>query len=232
MSIFLSAKTHSRKNFIRFFATLLIMLLSVFFFTSCQKKIDYFDYVSELRSNIFIAKNDSFSLRIYAVVKESPYSTDGIPREKSSRMEAHLLTPEANKAVTITFQIAEQSYSGEMSYDNVKTEYFYSQTLDVANEQDLSVKITSKTETVTLNAKSVLSGSALSAKDAFSCLYKTEKTLFDELTDKYGFQGEIYIRLIYEDAPYYYVGVINRSGCTNAFLLNAYTGKILAKRQS
>ena len=51
------------------------------------------------------------------------------------------------------------------------------------------------------------------------------------MTDKYGFSGEIYLRLIYEDSPYYYVGVINRNSEVNAFLLNAETGKILAKRK-
>ena len=52
------------------------------------------------------------------------------------------------------------------------------------------------------------------------------------MTDKYGFAGEIYIRLLYEEAPYYYVGIIDRSGGCNAFLMNAETGKILARRQS
>ena len=54
----------------------------------------------------------------------------------------------------------------------------------------------------------------------------------ESMTDKYGFTGEIYIRLIYEDAPYYYVGIIDRNGTINAFLLNATSGKILAKRQT
>jgi uncharacterized membrane protein YkoI len=48
---------------------------------------------------------------------------------------------------------------------------------------------------------------------------------------KYGFTGEICIRLLYEDAPYYYVGVIGQNGKTTAFLLNGKTGKLLAKRE-
>jgi hypothetical protein len=51
------------------------------------------------------------------------------------------------------------------------------------------------------------------------------------MTDKYGFTGEIYLRLLYEDAPYYYVGVINRKGEITAFLVNATTGKVLAQRK-
>ena len=52
------------------------------------------------------------------------------------------------------------------------------------------------------------------------------------MTDKYGFTGEIYLRLIYEETAYYYVGIIDRNGNIYAFLVNAQTGKILAKRQS
>lgn len=51
------------------------------------------------------------------------------------------------------------------------------------------------------------------------------------MTDEYGFAGEIYLRLLYEDAPYYYVGVVSKGGKTTAFLLNGKTGKLLAKRE-
>ena len=208
------------------------MLLSTFFFTSCQKKIDYFDYVSELRSNIFIAKNDSFSLRVYAVVKESPYGTDGIPREKSSRMETYLLTPEANKTVTITFQIAEQSYGGEMSYDNVKGEYFYSCSADVAQLSSIPCLIVYGEETTEITASSVITANTISPQNALRILQTQQPELFSALTDKYGFAGEIYIRLIFEEVPYYYIGIIDRNEKCNAFLMNAETGKVLARRES
>ena len=72
----------------------------------------------------------------------------------------------------------------------------------------------------------------LSADKILDGLLHAEKPLFDSLTDRYGFAGEIYIRLLFESAPYYYVGVIDRSGNVTAFLINGETGKILAKRQS
>ena len=58
-------------------------------------------------------------------------------------------------------------------------------------------------------------------------LIDTEKSLFDKWTDDYGFIGEIYIRLIYEDAPYYYIGLIDRNGKIVAFLMNAQTNAII-----
>ena len=69
------------------------------------------------------------------------------------------------------------------------------------------------------------------SKQILQNLQKTESELFSSLTDEYGFAGEIYIRLIFEERPYYYLGVIDRNGKITAFLLSAETGKILAKRQ-
>ena len=50
------------------------------------------------------------------------------------------------------------------------------------------------------------------------------------MTDRNGFAGEIYLRLIYEDAPYYYVGIIDRNGGILALLVHSESGKILARR--
>ena len=72
----------------------------------------------------------------------------------------------------------------------------------------------------------------LSPKAALACLLGAEKELFSALTDKYGFAGEIHIRMIFENSPYYYIGIIDRKGTIHAYLLNAETGKILAKRQN
>ena len=39
------------------------------------------------------------------------------------------------------------------------------------------------------------------------------------------------MRLIYEDAPYYYIGIIDREGTIFALLVDSESGKILAKRE-
>ena len=119
-----------------------------------------------------------------------------------------------------------------MSYDNVKMEYYYSCSLDTSSLSQIACNITYGESEMQVNASSVLNENNLSAKEVLNVLQTKESELFTSMTDKYGFAGEIYLRLIYEDAPYYYVGIIERSGKTNAFLINAQTGKILAKRQS
>lgn len=212
-------------------SALIFLILFLFFtLTACKKEMDYFPYVSELRSNVLLAETDEFSLRVYAVTKESPYLPDGIPRESNTRLEAYLTAPEGNKTCRISFSIDGRDFNGEMSYDSVKAEYFFSCTLDVSQTKTLPCHLEYNGKTVELNAVSIRQSNTLSAQEILKTLQGLEADLFASLTDKYGFAGEIYIRLIYEENPYYYVGVIDRNSKVNAFLLNAQTGKLLAKR--
>ncbi|MBQ8295942.1 MAG: hypothetical protein IJX87_05870 [Clostridia bacterium] len=212
--------------------TLLCAALLLFGFSACNKKIDYLNYVSELRGNVFLAETDEFFLRVYAVDKETPYVTDGIPKERTMRTEIYLAAPSGDKTCNLTFSVDGKTYGGEMSYDNVRAEYYYSCTLDVTALRELPCTIEYGEKTSTLNARSVLTEQTWTPQAILSKLQTEERDLFTSLTDKYGFAGEIYIRLIYEDSPYYYVGIIDRNGQVTAFLINAQTGKTLAKRQS
>ena len=217
---------HPKKLCFLFFGLLLIVLCA------CNKPVQYFDYVSELRSNIFLAETDGFSLRIYAVAKENPYLSDGAPRETSTRCEVYFLAPSYEKECILTFTVNGEKFGGEMSFDNVKSEYYYACTLDVSEQKQIDCNITYGEQELSLCAQSVLTQDTLSPEKALNGLCEAEKDFFTGMTDEYGFAGEIYVRLLYEDAPYYYVGVIGRDGKTTAFLLNGKTGKILAKRES
>lgn len=209
---------------------LLLVLLFVVVFCGCKKEFDYLPYVSELRSNVLLAKEGDFTLRVYAVSKEYPYAADGIPHETTPRIEVYFTAPEGKENCRIHFTVEEREYGGDMSYDNVKAEYFFSCSLDISTVDSLPCRIEYGEQDFTLNAASVRQKDTLNAKEILKALQSVEGELFTALTDQYGFAGEIHIRLIYEENPYYYVGVIDRTGNAHAFLLNAQTGKLLAKR--
>ena len=233
MNFFLKYTKPSHRSKKLLVTIFLLALLPIFsLFSSCKKKLDYFSYVSEIRSNILLAETENFSLRIFIGEREVPYSADGVARESSPRFDAYLVAPNGTKTCEFFFKIGNESYGGEMSYDNVKGEYYYFCTLNVPELKTVSCEILYGEEQVILEATSVLSEKTLSPREALSHLLTTEKETFSTLTDQYGFAGEIGIRLIYEDNPYYYVGVIDRKGNVSAFLLNAETGKLLAKRRS
>ena len=216
-----------KRVFLTLFATLFF-----FCFGGCKKEFDYTPYVSELRSNIFLAEVNGLSLRIYAVKKEHPYAADGIPREGNSRLEAYLLPPSEDKSCEFYFTVNGREYGGDMSFDNVKTEYYYACSLDVSSLQEFPCKLKYGNETYEFTAHSVLEKEVLSPQSALKKLQECEGELFTSLTDKYGFAGEIHLRLIYEESPYYYIGIIDRKGNVHAFLLSAKTGKVLAKRRT
>lgn len=225
-----------RNIFANFFLVKLLFILAIFFFvfgvSACRKSVDYGEYLSELRANVFLANHEDFSLRIYAVRKENPYKADGIPCESTHRTEVYLVAPSGDETCNLSFHAGEKDYGGEMSYDSVRAEYYFSCTLDLSEYSRVDCKISFGEKDITLSAISVRNENTLSPKSVLAKLVKSEKTLFQSMTDKYGFSGEIHLRLIYEDAPFYYVGVIDRNGKINAFLINAQTGKILAKRSS
>jgi hypothetical protein len=232
MSILLFPKKHLQMRLFRLLFLAAYLFIVFIGFSACSKSINYFDYVSELRSNIFIAKTEAFTLRIYAVSKESPYTTDGVPRETFTRMEAHLIAPEGDKVTKIRFKINEDFHEGEMSYDVVKGEYYYACPIDVSTQKELICQINYGEAQIELTATSVITPSTISPQAALNKIQAEKGELFSSLTDKYGFAGEIYLRLLFEDSTYYYVGIIDRQGNCTAFLMNAETGKILAERQT
>ena len=219
----------------RFFTFLALLCACVFLFpfSACSKRkeIDYFDSVSECRSNILLAQTQDFSLRVYAVAKEYPYAADGIPNDITTRAEFYLSAPSGDKECTLSFTVDQKAYGGDISYDSVKAEYYYSCSVDISTAKELPCVIVYGNQEVSLTAVSVDDEHTYTPQKALQTLVDAENSLFDEWTDEYGFIGEIYLRLIYEDAPYYYIGLIDRNGKIVAFLMNAQTGKVLAKRE-
>ena len=208
------------KSFPAFFRSILAAIFLVaccFCCTACKKsKLDLFDSVSELRDNVLIAQNGDVYLQIYSVVRETPYLADGVRRELSRFSEFHITAPATYNRVDISFETDGKRYGGDTSYDNVKSEYFYSCGVDLANERALSVTLVCGGNEMTLTANSVLTETTVTPKRALNALYRAEKDRFDSLTDKYGFAGEIRIRLIYEEIPYFYMGIIDKNGHTYA----------------
>jgi hypothetical protein len=197
-----------------------------------NKSVNLMDSVSELRDNLLLAQNDELSLRVYSVTREVPYLADGIRRELSQFSEFRIVAPAAYNRIDLAFEIGGKHYGGDTSYDNVKSEYFYSCNVDLSGVQSLPITLIYQGNKQTLTALSVKTERTISPQQALNAVYHADKDFIDEKVDKYGFIGEIHVRLIYEENAYYYVGFIEKNGRTTAYLLNAENEKILAKRES
>ena len=53
---------------------------------------------------------------------------------------------------------------------------------------------------------------------------------FESLTEGSRFAGEIYVRLLYDEGCFYYVGICDREGNTHAYLLDGTNGRVLAEK--
>ena len=113
------------KRFFKFFSLIGCLFTLAVASSACQEKIDYTLYLSENRQNIFIAEGEKFHLKIYAVDKEYPYCTDGFVGEVTSRVEVYFSVKNGGKVCNLSLSHGETNIGGEMSYDNVKGEYYY-----------------------------------------------------------------------------------------------------------
>ncbi|MBQ7912298.1 MAG: hypothetical protein IJ308_00935 [Clostridia bacterium] len=206
------------------------LFIWVFALSGCQKSVDYFSYVSEFRNNIFLAETDGLCLYIHSVLKETPYAADGVANESTARTEVFLSAPEGTQNYTLYIEVDGKQYGGELAFDNVKAEYFLSFSLDISELKELPCVLQCGESKWQFVASSVLRNETVTPRNILDNVRAYAPEIFENLTDKYGFKGEIYLRLLYEDAPYYYVGVIDRNGDIYAFLVNATNGKVLARR--
>lgn len=232
MKVF-SVKNERRKTPHKGGRTALLLLPAAAFILSagaCSSRSDPFDSVSELRSNILVGRYNNISLVAHAVERENPYAADGYCREKTPLAEIRLSAP-SGLDYGLSFSYGEKDYGGDMSFDNVRAEYFYSCTLDLSEASEITFTVTWEDGSAEIPAATVRTENTLSAKEVLEKVREAESEKFSSMTDRNGFAGEIYLRLIYEDAPYYYVGIIDRNGDILALLVHSESGKILARRE-
>ena len=224
----------SKKRFrpLLFLFPLLFLALILASFSACQKEADPLDYLSEYRSEIYLAETEEFSLRAYAVEKEHPFVADGLVGTLTKRVEFYLTAKDGSMSCHIRYFLDGEEHGGEASFDSVKREYYYSCAADLQGKTTLPVRITLGEQEYELTAHSVKTEITLSGETVLKLLKETESELFASLVSSKELLAELHLRLLYEDAPYYYIGVVERSGRITAFLMDGETGKILAKRQS
>ncbi len=210
---------------------LLLPFILLGFWTGCAPKtVDYFSYVSECREDVYLAQNDALFLKIYASRQESPYLLDGYASPLQDRTEFYLYGISGDKSVYITWTLQGETAQGEMAYDHVKNAFFLHIPTPSFSLSSIPVRISFGETTSDLTAVSVRKSDWLSGEGLLAKVLSIEQERLRALTQKNLFLGEIRLRLIFEDAPYYYVGITDRNGETYALLCDGISGKILAKK--
>lgn len=206
----------------------LLPLLGVCFLTSCKKSVNYAEYVSENRKQVYLCKEDDYELKIFFLDRETPYVQDGIKGNVSPLCEIYYKCTGNPTQVAIEFD----GLGGEMNYMSVSNSFYLSLSATHKEEPELNAKITIDQKTTTCSAKNVLEASAIDWQTALKCVSEYDGEKFEELTQGNDFSGEIGIRLIYDDGCYYYVSVCDRQKLVKAYLVDGKSGKIITERES
>lgn len=211
----------------KFLLLILAVCTATCFFYGCGRQANYLNFVSEKRSNIYLYSNDGFEIKIHVSERETPYATDGIKGAMSDFCEIFVTLPKNYDEVEIS--VAE--ISGQMNYKAVENCYYLSSSGANISGETVKVTLTYNGESTEYNAVSVLYDGVISCDEAVKCVVEHDNELFKSLTQRDVFLGEIFVRLLYDEGCYYYVGVCDRDKKISAFLVDGERGNIIATKQ-
>ena len=193
----------------------------------CAKKTNYADYISEKRYAVYLYEDDAESIKIYCSEKESPFVADGVKGKTTTVTEIYAKLSGEPETVNIS---GGGITGGEMSYMTVRDCWYLScgETIE-GDSAELTVVKDGAEKTYTLPKAGT--GGALTCEQALDCVTEHDRQLFDSLTVNGIFEGEIFVRMIYDGACYYYVGVCGRDSTVHAYLVDGASGRIIAERE-
>ena len=210
----------------KFLYVFLAAIAAVCFLSGCQSKIDYSDYVSERRSNIYLYSDDGLEIKINICERETPYSLDGIKGDVSDFLEIFVTLPENYSEVGVSVG----SINGEMNYKAVENCYYVSAGATLSGES-VAVTLTYNGESKEYTALSVLYDGVITCDEAVECAVEHDGELFNSLAEKGIFLAEISVRLLFDEGCYYYVGVCDREKKITAYLVDGEKGTVIATKQ-
>ena len=209
-------------------STLLLLAGLLPLLTGCQRGPDYFSYVSELRSDLFVASEQEFTLTVACISREHPYVNDGIKAPLSDIVE---ITLEGDADEYSVYILGEEAMGGEMSFRNTRGDFYYSQGVKSFPEGSVTLRVEWQDTSREIVATSVKTEHTLSPEKALDCALKGESATLERMQADGRFCGEFYVRLLRRDKNYYYVGIVDTKGKMISLLLDSESGEVLARHE-
>ena len=128
-------------------------------------------------------------------------------------------------------EVQVEQLGGEMNYQAVTRQYYLSLTAAAFDKSGVEVTLTADGKKETYTALSVKDNNVMSCEKAVECVAEYASELFEGLTANNLFDGEIFVRLLYDEGCYYYVGVCDKDKHITAFLIDGERGKVIAKKE-
>lgn len=192
----------------------------------CAKQVDYTNYISDKRTAVYYYENDDISIKIYQSEREAHFNADGIKGNVSPVTEIYVTFAANPSKVTVSVG----QIGGEMNYHSVKNRYYLSAGTVENLGENAAVTLTCDEKSAEYTATNVLYEGVLSCEEALQCAIEHKKELFEGMTQNGIFDGEIFVRLLYDEGCFYYVGVCGKDKKITAWLLDGERGRIIAER--
>lgn len=215
-----------KKSFLPFL-TLLLLLPAL----SACGKYDYSAHISDVKSDLFLAETETYTLTVSCISREYPYLCDGVAASRSNLLEAVLTEKTPSGGEYELYFLEDVPKGGDMSFRSVTGDYFYSRSAEEFPEGSLSVRVVKDGVNEELLATSIKNENTLSPEEALEKAVTAEHETIEKMTRGGRFCGEFHVRLLRRDKNYYYVGIINEQGDILALLLDSETGETLARRE-
>ena len=188
----------------------LILLMGLLpLIAACKQSPDYFTYVSELRSDLFVASEEEFSLTVACISREYPYINDGV---KATMTDVVEITLEGDALEYSVYIIGEEHMGGEMSFRNTRGDFYYSQGVKSFPKESISLRVEWEDTSREIVATSVKTENTLSPQAALNHALQGEQQTLEHMRIDGTFRGEFYVRLLRRDKNYYYVGIVDTNG--------------------
>ena len=202
--------------------TLLFVMLSLCLcFSVCACRGDgYESRITDLRTDVYLAEGETFTLTAYTGRREIPFSADGA-------------VGNVQNVILIKLQTSDNS-ARQVILDLDGKEYVADFTTHPTSHHLSAVISFPKTQAETLNAKVVFGENAVDVtlskktpKDAIS-YQKALSIAVKSFSDVES--GEFHVRLLCENQNFYWFCAVAREGGSEAVLLSATDGTMIAKK--
>lgn len=213
---------------------MLLTVVCVLLFTACSdNSFDYYKYVSELRLGIYEGESENFKVCLSAEQREFPFAADGYVGEiKNALVIKTEFKNSSPDDASVSIDYDTQNVKGSLSYNPVSGKSTATLTVEkLPVGSSVNVEITSGEITEKVTLSSVVFDKTVDYLTAIKSIADYDKETVNRLFLSGSENAEIHVRLIHGDGKnYYYIGFVDTSGKTDAYLVDGESGSVLAKK--
>lgn len=221
------------KRFIALFCITICSVLCLFSLSACTKKDTLENYVSELRSNLYLGTLGDLNIKASYGFREVNQKNDGVASEKANLLTFKLLCNDDNRtSYKIKLTHNQTDYQADFKLNPVTDSVTAVMEIDGFDQNEFTVFLIKGSDKQEILMSSIVPKNAMDYKTALIKLKELQSPLLDNYTDQNGnFNAEIHARILVKDqTPYWYVGIVTNND-VKALLMDGVSGEVLAVRK-